>query len=936
MSDEQKSDAKKSEAKSKATDTKSKQTNTKNTKKDTKKDTKKNATKGGKGGDSSSSGTGSVAMIGNLALLFTMTVEPALLQEYKIEDLEKVEKLSDLPFLKEKPEVWDTVVCTSDNESSKTLAQMNKTLKKKLNIDLIVLDKIQTDDDQAQFKDKIFEIAERNNIKIHETEVCDCNVGVTLLIKCGDKEKTFEMTQSKGMESPKDSDEYKEKQKKEEERKKKEKEKRDKERAKKKEQKKPKRKHKKKKKKKAKKEGEEEGNDHEYKEEEEMENDPNKNGENNEDDNQEVYVEDEEKEDDKFKKGMKEENDKPAEGQKPPNDGEDQKTEGQNNEEQQNNEQQQNNEEKKEGEEEEERENPFSKMTDVDFNSFDFFYVDLAEFSNSEYSSSITVDDLIDFMQIQKHNGCSCQFIMNVGEGLDDIDKNCALLTALDVIVFSKFDDGYNILNKIYKKKQDPNYDGKDEEEEKKEGEEGEEGEERREGEEGEEGEEREKKEGEEGEEANKEENDKPNEGQKPPEEGEEGEKKEGEEGEEGEKKEGEEGEEGEKKEGEEGEEGEKKEGEEGEEKKKKKKGKGKKKKDKKKKDKTQNLDRKKMFEFFQSEVLNNSPLKFKDKVAIYPDKFRKLYLVRFSQGADAPEVTEYDMKMYPKPNVHNMEMLDEYLYLIEDNEDKYNFIFNAAMLGKILEQGKEGTSDTGLFVSYLTGMEATKKILECDKNGLEPPEDSNFYVVNLPKKSVEETMSKMASKKAESRFVLDCSNSTKSRYREYNPLLDKNLNPYFSTSTNRKALKNGGFINKDGNLLYDPVYRDTLGSQPKRKKGEPVDPKDLMSSINDIKVSQDMNALGKDPQEEAKKKSAVLPIKLKSYKFKFPEYSLYKSAMGTKKEKDKDKKGKTKKEETKNNEETTKETPEKKEGEEGNEEKKENAEEVPVEEDKN
>ena len=110
MSEDKNSEAKKSEAKSKATDTKSKQTNQKNTKKDTKKDTKKNATKGGKGGDSSSSGTGSVAMIGNLSLLFTMTVEPALLQEYKIEDLEKVEKLSDLPFLKEKPELWDTVV----------------------------------------------------------------------------------------------------------------------------------------------------------------------------------------------------------------------------------------------------------------------------------------------------------------------------------------------------------------------------------------------------------------------------------------------------------------------------------------------------------------------------------------------------------------------------------------------------------------------------------------------------------------------------------------------------------------------------------------------------------------------------------------------------------------------------------------------------------
>ena len=36
------------------------------------------------------------------------------------------------------------------------------------------------------------------------------------------------------------------------------------------------------------------------------------------------------------------------------------------------------------------------------------------------------------------------------------------------------------------------------------------------------------------------------------------------------------------------------------------------------------------------------------------------------------------------------MDMLDEYLYLIEDNEDKYNFLFNAAMLGKILEQEKK------------------------------------------------------------------------------------------------------------------------------------------------------------------------------------------------------------------------------------------------------
>ena len=83
-----------------------------------------------------------------------------------------------------------------------------------------------------------------------------------------------------------------------------------------------------------------------------------------------------------------------------------------------------------------------------------------------------------------------------------------------------------------------------------------------------------------------------------------------------------------------------------------------------------------------------------------------------------------------------------------------------------------------------------------------------------------------MASKKAESRFVLDCSNSTKSRYREYNPLLDKNLASFFNTRNNQNFLKLKGFINNEGEIIYDPFYKETLRDKKniiKEKEGSRI-----------------------------------------------------------------------------------------------------------------
>ena len=138
--------------------------------------------------------------------------------------------------------------------------------------------------------------------------------------------------------------------------------------------------------------------------------------------------------------------------------------------------------------------------------------------------------------------------------------------------------------------------------------------------------------------------------------------------------------------------------------------------------------------------------------------------------------------------------------------------------------------------------------------------------------------MGEVAQRKQEGKFKLDCVDKTKSRYKEYNPLFDKNLNPYFSTNVNKKTLTSGGFVTNDGYIIYDSVYRDTLGSIPKRKKGEKVKPEELMDTINEIKVSEDLGSKEKDAQEEALKKSAVLKTQLPAFKMKYPQFALYRT----------------------------------------------------------
>ena len=60
--------------------------------------------------------------------------------------------------------------------------------------------------------------------------------------------------------------------------------------------------------------------------------------------------------------------------------------------------------------------------------------------------------------------------------------------------------------------------------------------------------------------------------------------------------------------------------------------------------------------------------------------------------------------------------------------------------------------------------------------------------------------------------LILDGNKKKTIGIKQYNPLLDKYLFSYFSSENNKNFLKLNGFIANDGEIIYDPIYRETLG----------------------------------------------------------------------------------------------------------------------------
>lgn len=270
-------------------------------------------------------------------------------------------------------------------------------------------------------------------------------------------------------------------------------------------------------------------------------------------------------------------------------------------------------------------------------------------------------------------------------------------------------------------------------------------------------------------------------------------------------------------------------------------------------------LDKKKDIEYFINDVCYQCPIKYKKKIGIFMDDFSKVVIVSVSQNSK-PSINEYDALIYPKINHHNMKIVDEYKSIVNQNYVEYSAIFFGAFIGKLV-QGE--LSEREIYISYLIGIESTKKILELNKNGLDLPKNKDFYLVKLPSDKIDQNLQGQLLRQKENKFVLDCVNEQRSRLRYYNPLFDFHLHTYFSSQVNRKELKTKGFINTKGFIMYDAVYREMLGSSPKKKRNEEIDEAILLNTIHEIKVGEKVTNKELNSKEEIKKKNSPLQRKL-------------------------------------------------------------------------
>ena len=238
------------------------------------------------------------------------------------------------------------------------------------------------------------------------------------------------------------------------------------------------------------------------------------------------------------------------------------------------------------------------------------------------------------------------------------------------------------------------------------------------------------------------------------------------------------------------------------------------------------------------------------DKAGLFLDEFNKFLVVRASKKTANKK--EYDSQPYPKVNHKNLKVVTEYKEIIKKNKDECYTLFISSLVLSMASGAPKCLLPEIVYPSYLIGVELVKRKIECMKNKMAIPNEDAFYKVKINLKALSKELEKFAEDDKESGFILDCTNKNKSTKKEYVSLYDYNLKSFFSNQKVRKDLKDKGFINSKGFIMYDPVYRSVMGAKKfhKKKLTEKEMKSKLMTSIKGIDVPSRI----KDKELDSKK----------------------------------------------------------------------------------
>ena len=202
------------------------------------------------------------------------------------------------------------------------------------------------------------------------------------------------------------------------------------------------------------------------------------------------------------------------------------------------------------------------------------------------------------------------------------------------------------------------------------------------------------------------------------------------------------------------------------------------------------------------------------DKVGFFLDDFIKYTIVRAAKKT--AQKYEFDIQLYPKINHSNMKLVDEYKKIIKKNINHYISIFITFIICGVTSTGSN--SDEVIVGAFLNALEIIKRKLECEKNKIDIS-DKELMKYKMSEKDLADRIKELCRGSQENGFVLDCTNKEKSELKEYIPLYDYHLAYYFTSEETKKQLKQQGFINEKGFIMYDPVHRKRMRPDINKKK---------------------------------------------------------------------------------------------------------------------
>ncbi len=225
------------------------------------------------------------------------------------------------------------------------------------------------------------------------------------------------------------------------------------------------------------------------------------------------------------------------------------------------------------------------------------------------------------------------------------------------------------------------------------------------------------------------------------------------------------------------------------------------------------------------------------DKTGLFLDEFNKFIIIQVSKKSVNKQ--EYDCQPFPKINVHNSEEVKKYKKIIQKNKNDFYTCFLSNMITSMGSSAPKCIQADIVYPAFLTGVDLVKKKVELLRNEIKIPDDENFYKIKKHPKVLEEELEKLAKGEKEGKFMLDCTNLITSNKKEYVSLYDYHLKNFFSSQIIRKNLKNNGFIDSEGYIMYDPIYRSVMGTNNtnKKKYTEKEMQDKIISNIKDIKI---------------------------------------------------------------------------------------------------